>query len=436
MNTQATVFLVLMILGILMLSRKWAVLPLLIGACYMTRAQGIEVGSAYLTVVRILIFVGFARVVVRRELIRNRFGFIDKAMLAWTAAALFSSIFHSDQGAAFEFRGSLVLECGGIYLLCRCLCRDVTELRVVIIALAVLVIPLAVEMIGERLTHKNMFSFFGGVPEDVKIRDGKFRAQGPFAHPILAGTVGAVCLPFFVGIWREFRLFSVGGIVACVVIVFASNSSGPLMSMMLSMGALLAWRWRHLTRQMRIAAVGLYVLLDLVMQQPGYYILAKIDLTGSSTGWHRAKLIESSIKHLEEWWVGGTDYTRHWMPTGVSWSENHTDITNYYIKMGVIGGIPLMASLIVAMSGGFVNVGRFLRAFPNNSSGDAFLVWSVGAALFAHATTCVSVSYFDQSSMFLYFTLGVLGTLGGTASGATFGSTGFDSTLVYQEKAG
>jgi hypothetical protein len=48
------------------------------------------------------------------------------------------------------------------------------------------------------------------------------------------------------------------------------------------------------------------------------------------------------------------------------------------------------------------------------ASGDpqrAFLAWSFGAGLFAHAATCVSVSYFDQSVLFLYLTLAAAATL-------------------------
>jgi len=31
----------------------------------------------------------------------------------------------------------------------------------------------------------------------------------------------------------------------------------------------------------------------------------KIDLTGSSTGWHRAELIDSALRHFNEWWLVG-----------------------------------------------------------------------------------------------------------------------------------
>ena len=82
------------------------------------------------------------------------------------------------------------------------------------------------------------------------------------------------------------------------------------------------------------------ILLDLVMKAPAYYIIARADIIGGSTGWHRAALIDSAIRHLNEWWLIGTDYTRNWMVTGVSWSADNTDITNHYLYLGVLGGLP------------------------------------------------------------------------------------------------
>jgi hypothetical protein len=191
--------------------------------------------------------------------------------------------------------------------------------------------------------------------------------------------------------------------------VVTSFSSGPVMSLVYGVFALILWRWRQYTREMLIAAVVGYILLDLVMKAPAYYLIARIDITGGSTGWHRAKLIDSAIEHLHEWWLFGTDYTRHWMPTGVSWSPDHTDITNHYIRMGVLGGLPLMILFILQLWRGFKYVGGVLRSHPSRDV--QFLAWAFGSALFAHAVTCVGVSYFDQSFLFLYLNLAMISSM-------------------------
>ena len=61
-------------------------------------------------------------------------------------------------------------------------------------------------------------------------------------------------------------------------------------------------------RTLRWAMVRVYVLLDLVMNRPAYFLIADIDLMGGSTSWYRAELIHSTIAHIDEWWLIGTDY--------------------------------------------------------------------------------------------------------------------------------
>ena len=111
------------------------------------------------------------------------------------------------------------------------------------------------------------------------------------------------------GIWRVHRLSAIVGIVACLLIVHASASSGPILSATWACVALAAWPLRRHMRFIRWSVVGLYALLELVMNAPAYYLLARIDMTGSSTSWHRAELINAAVSHLSEWWLVGTDVT-------------------------------------------------------------------------------------------------------------------------------
>jgi hypothetical protein len=200
------------------------------------------------------------------------------------------------------------------------------------------------------------------------------------------------------------------GCLSCILVVFASASSGPVLSLIAAVAALSFWRYRRHLRTVRWAAVGIYVALNMVMKVPAYYIIARLDVTGSSTGWHRAALIEASITHFSEWWLAGTDYTRHWMPTGVSWNPRHTDITNHYVYMGVIGGLPLLIIFITLLAKAFGYIGATLRLRASTPEHSRRLVWALGASLFAHAITFVSVSYFDQTVVFLYITLAAIGS--------------------------
>jgi hypothetical protein len=393
-------------LAVLAFPKRWALVGLLAGTCYVTRAQSIELGSLTFTVVRILIAVGVFRVLLRSEWKGIRFRGLDWLIVSWGLWMLISVYFHKAPSDQVVERLGFVFDAWGVYFLVRSLCRSWEQSADLCRLAGIVLTPIAAEMVVEKMTAHNLFAFFGGVAEVPYIRHGHVRAQGPFAHAILAGTIGAVCLPLVISAWNRHRKAAVIGVLTCTTMVFASTSSGPILSAAAGVGALALWRYRNWTGPIRWAAVFGYLALDAVMKDPAYYILARIDLAGGSTGWHRARLIESSINHISEWWLFGTDYTRHWMASGVSWSPDHTDITNYYLYMGILGGFPLMLLFICLGIRGFTIVRRGLRNSPAQSD---FALWALGSALFVHAVTCISVAYFDQSVVFLFLTVGLLG---------------------------
>ena len=55
MNALATLFLLVNAVALLALPRRWAPVPLLVGACYMTLGQGIDIGPFRFTVIRLLV---------------------------------------------------------------------------------------------------------------------------------------------------------------------------------------------------------------------------------------------------------------------------------------------------------------------------------------------------------------------------------------------
>jgi hypothetical protein len=406
-NEIALIFLAVSAVALLAVPRRWAPLPLLAGASYMTLGQGVELGPLTFTVLRMLIAVGVIRVIVRRERLTGGMIGLDWLMAAWGAWAALSSAFHQDPFPALVTRLGSAYNLCGIYFLFRIFCSTAEDVVRLCRATALVLAPVALEMVYEQLTFHNLFSVFGGVPSEPHLREGRIRAFGPFAHPILAGSVGAASLPLMVGIWRYHRMAACVGILVCVTMVIGSASSGPALSAAFGIAALCMWPYRHQMRLFRWLVVCGYLVLELVMKVPPYYLIARISVVGGSTGWHRSRLIESALEHLGEWWLAGTDYTRHWMVEGIQTNENHVDITNYYLTIGVMGGLPLMLLLIGIMARAFAAVGR--GAVDDSGPAERqFMFWSLGSSLAAHAATCISVSYFDQSSLFLYLTLAAI----------------------------
>ena len=92
----------------------------------------------------------------------------------------------------------------------------------------------------------------------------------------------------------------------------------------------------------------------------------------------------------------------------VSWSKDHTDITSQYIQLGVWGGLPLVVLFILLLARGFRTVAILAEIRTGLSSNEKFGIWAVGSSLFVIAVTGFSVSFFDQSIVFVYVLLGTL----------------------------
>jgi hypothetical protein len=404
-----TIFLcVALVVAQLSLPRKWAALPLIIGACYFSRAAKLDIGPFTFTVIRILAGFVLARIFIRGEKIAGSINGLDKLMITWTAWYLCSTVFTLDPTGTLVFRLGKLTDTVILYFAIRCFCTSRESIINIIKISAIALIPLGIEMIFEKITHFNQFSMLGA-NSSVPVRNGKLRASGPFLHAILAGTVGGTCFPMMFAIYETNKKLAIAGMVACIAIVYSSASSGPLMALIFSIFAMLLWRRRQLVPLLLKSAVAAYILLEIAMNRPAYYMISMIDLTGSSTGWHRSRLIESSFEHIGEWWFAGTEYTRHWMATGVAFSKNHADITNHYIAEGVSGGLPQFLLYIASIITAFRYTGKMIKS--KTSTRDMLLAWSLGATLFAHAASQISVAYFDQSALFIYLTLATISSL-------------------------
>ena len=391
------------------LPRRWAPLPLLAGAAYMPLEEVIEVGPFNFTIIRILVAVGVVRVLMRNEHVHGGMKKLDRMMILWGICAVVSSLFHKVISSALVFRLGMIYDGLGIYFLFRIFVRETEGIFLLSRIVIIVLMPVALEMVYESVTGKNAFAFLGGV-EESEVRDGKVRAQGPFAHAILAGTVGAVSWPLLLPLWRQKRNLALLGIAVSGTMVLCSRSSGPIMTSFAILAGLLAWKIKTRMRMLRWGAAFAIIGLHLVMEAPVWYLLARIDLTGSSTGWHRAELIDVAVRHLDEWWFAGTDYTRHWIAYGVGWSKDHVDITNHYIKMGVIGGLPLMFAFIAVLVAAFRALGKVMQIGKDSPFEERFMIWTLGAILFGHAVTFLSISYFDQSIVFFLMLVAGIGS--------------------------
>ncbi len=149
---------------------------------------------------RILILSGWLRLFLRGEICSFEWNRIDKAVLWWGLA---SALTYTIRVGTFE---GLISALGpaynalGAYFFFRLLIIEWEDVRRIIVTFSILFIPLVILMAIENYTGRNLFSIFGGVPEFTMIREGRFRCQGPFRHPILTGTFAATSIPLIIGL--------------------------------------------------------------------------------------------------------------------------------------------------------------------------------------------------------------------------------------------
>jgi len=406
-------FVCVLVIAQIALPKRYAFVPLIVG--------GLHIGNIEilpeLTTARLLIAIGLVRAILTGSINFSLRSKVDLVALALAFFAILSSVGHSpDEWTPSPLRARVgwVFNVFGAYLFCRSYLPDLASLQRYALILPLAILPLGIALTYEKALHRNLYYPLGGVTSGVLIREGKARAAGPFKHPILAGTVGATTLPFALFLWRERRRgLALVGVVGSVMTVVASSSSGPMAALILSVGLYFFWNKRHLTRKVAWGIVLICTVYTVVSGRGPWYLMLKVDVLGGGTAWHRAFLIDQAWSHLSEWWLWGTSRTRHWMPSGVSWNPNHVDFTNYYLHIGVMGGLPTMLTFFYLIYATSRKLFVTMTAFRlDGRTSDEFLLWTYASSLACHAISCLSISYFDQMYIFIFILLGVGGTLG------------------------
>ena len=413
-NPIALLFLLLMGLVVWQGSRRSAVQAFLATAAFLPLGQQIVVFGLHFQFFRILILTGLLRAAARGEVRGLKINAIDKLFIIWALTVAICGALR-DPSAIFGLRclGG-AFNAFGTYFLIRILIRDLDDVIAHVRFLSLAAILIAIPMAWENFAHKNVFSVFGGVPDLTDERAGRFRCQGPFEHPILAGTFAATLLPLLVGLWftgSRHKVLAFGGIIACVFCSYAAASSGALMTCVTALAGLFLWSWRLQMRWVRRGMLALLVGAALVMKAPFWYIIARLSDQVGGTGWHRAYLIDQAIGHFSEWWLVGTSVTAHWAPSGqvLAVDPNSMDITNNYIAQGIQGGLLGLCMFVAIIIGCFRVVGHLVRRhdlpIPHK------LIWAFGVSLACHCIAMISISYFDQIQVFWFWLLAVFATL-------------------------
>jgi hypothetical protein len=401
------VLLAILIAGVLILMwpRRKALTAFLTAAILIPTDQVLLLGPAHFPMLRVLILFGIIRMVKdkssKRPLFSGGMNRIDISFISLTIVVAVSGILLFQASGEVIFQLGNVLSALGAYCLVRFFIRDEEDIFLVIRTFAWIIVVIAPIMTYERISGHNPYSFLGGARAasmaSLMERDGKFRATGCFAHPILAGTFGAVLVPLFVSLWakdKKYRVTAAIGIAAAAVMAIMCNSSTPVLAYAAGVLALCMWPIRDWMRAVRWGIVLTLITLHMVMKQPVWHLITRIDLSGGSSSWHRFMLVDQCIRHFGDWWLVGVKDTG-------AWGWDMWDTANQYVALCDGSGLLAFLLFLSVLVYGFKYVGRARRAVRRGKK-KAFFFWGLGSALFANVVAFVGITYADQSVVAWY----------------------------------
>ncbi len=386
--------LIISLVLVAVLPRRYVIVPMLLMAFLVPVGQSVYAGGVHWLVLRIVELVGILRFTItkftsKKAFLAGGFTTIDKALLiSVVCQAIGTSLQYMDPGALVNQFGFLVDMLGGYFLL-RALIWDESDVYRTLKWLAALALFLGACMVWEQVHLFNIFGQIGlgrFVPE---IREGKIRSQGVFQHSLTAGTFGATLLPLFFLLWKYGRAkaMAAAGMVGCTVMTICSNSSTPLLAYVAGLFAMCCWPLRKKMRAIRWGIVAVLLTLQVVMKAPCWFIIAHIDLTGGSSGYHRAELIDQFIRHFSDWWLIGTK-------DAGTWAYDLWDQQNQYVSVGEGGGLLAFVFFIAMITYTLRKIGMARRTVQGKRK--EWYFWFLGAAMFANLVAFFGVNYFDQ----------------------------------------
>ncbi|MGB7761582.1 MAG: hypothetical protein WBL61_17255 [Bryobacteraceae bacterium] len=385
------------IILVLCLRRQYAIAPLLLAIIFIPKGQVLVVAGAHFTMAQILILTGLARWIASRRPspLAGRFNAIDRVFALWALSSLVVySLQWMNSQAVIKTLGDSLNAMGGYFVL-RFLIQDAEDVKRTIKLLALIAIIAAVCMVNEQLTGTNIFARLGGMPP-MTVRDGSIRSQAAFEVFITAGAYGATVLPLLVWLWSKSKGIAALGMIGAIVMTFTCHASTTLSASVAGIFALCLWPLRKRMRLVRWGLVLTLVGLHLIMNGPVWSLIEKVDLTGSSSSYHRYMLIDNCIRHFGDWWLLGVkDYDK--------WGFDMWDLSDQYVAYAVSGGLLTLALFVGIISKSFGRLGAARRLAEGNRD-EEWLLWCLGAALFAHVVTYFGIGYFDQMQ-FAWFAL-------------------------------
>jgi hypothetical protein len=407
-STMSPIALGAMLLAMVLIAtlpRKWVIVPFLAFIFLVPLDEQFYVAGFHLFASRLVILCGCLRFLFKSRSTPSMFagGFtaIDKVFFFWAFCRALAFVLLYRVGGAVVNQVGFLWDVLGGYFLARCLIRDVDDIRRVAKTFVFIAVIMAGCMLYEHYSVKNVFALLMGGRVLPNIRNGNVRCRGVFEQEIIASTFGGTLVPFFLWLWigAKARVAAVLGLISSVIITITASSSTGISAALIAVAGLCLWPLREHMRKIRWGMVAMIAGLALVMNAPVWFILARVDFVGGSTGWDRANLIDQCVRHFSSWWLVGTG-------DNDTWGFFTWDLCNQFVAEAVQGGLATLILFLVLITRCFQRLGIARRLSRNRKQ--QWLLWTIGCILCGHLGGFFGISYFDQMKYWWFATLAMI----------------------------
>jgi hypothetical protein len=386
-----------MLVGIVLfvvLPRRYVIVPVMITLFLIPMGQQFYVAGVHLFLERILILAAFVRAMVSRPNQTYVGGWtdIDSAFTYYVVISAAATMMQYPSGNALVNQVGYLWDYLLGYLLIRSLIQEQKDVYLVLKCFAGLMVILGAAMVYEQVKVVNLFGMLGGVAPVPEVREGKIRSQGVFQHALTAGTFAATAVPLFFLLWKvgKGKSLAIVGLIGATIMTITTQTSTSILTYAAGIVAVMAWPIRKKMKSVRIGLAAMLVGLHLVMKAPVWFLIARIDLTGSSSSYHRAELIDQFVNHFSSWWLIGTK-------DAATWGWDMWDAQNMYVSVGEAGGLAALVFYVLVITRCFSRIGVARKRASGRQQ--EWLLWFLGSALFANVVAFFGVNYFDQCRM-------------------------------------
>jgi len=396
----------------------------------------VSIGTIDISAGRIVVAVLLLRCLFDDRLWRS---FLWSRLDTWVALAMtvFAGMYILTHpfSAALENRGGFLMDTFLTYLATRLCISDRRDLATFAKGIAVVLVPMAVLGVVEATTssyvYRNLHQYCPWRPDVplVRPRFGLARAHGSFSHSIMFGASFVMFLPMVWALRHHKGFWSKLAYPVTAVLVLgalSSMSSAPWGMLLVVLLALGLQKYAHWLKAVLVGLVICCLLVEVASNRPFYHVILQYGNFGRGDWWQRAKLIDSAIEDIGQWWLagyGGKD--PGWgAASGMAFTDCNNEFLLKGVRCGLLGVIALVAILVVAFR-------SLIRSYSRTTDRELrSFYWAMGSALVGIIVIWQGVSFFGQMPALFYLLLGAIGSSVGFARCA---QTGGKTSLTAHE---